>query len=79
MHTGYKELDEAICLHIVTKPKMPPIYCEKLTAMASSELGRVCVHGDDKEWRLIDRRLQALKKAGRIRYERPIWILVTPK
>jgi hypothetical protein len=78
MHTGYKELDEAICLHIVMKPKTHPIYSESLTVMASRELGRTCTHGDDKEWRLIDRRLQALKKAGRIRYERPAWVLVTP-
>jgi len=45
---------------------------------AAKEFGRDIVCGDDKEWRLIDRRLQALKKAGRIRYDRPRWVLVLP-
>jgi hypothetical protein len=78
MSTGYKELDDKICGHLATRPDVHPIYSNLLAMAAAKELGRDIVFGDDKEWRLIDRRLQALKKAGRIRYERPRWVLVLP-
>ena len=83
MHTKYNTLDDAICRHIETQPKRHPIYSELLARMAAQELGRGDMpFGDDKEWRLIDRRLQALKKAGRIRFVRemglkPRWELVS--
>ena len=77
MHTGYKELDDAICGHLAMRPDVHPIYSGLLAIAAAAELGRDRPHDDDKEWRLIDRRLQALKKAGRIRYERPRWVLVS--
>ena len=73
-----RKLDDAICGHLAMSHEVHPIYSGLLAVAAASELGRSTPHGDDKEWRLIDRRLQALKKAGRIRYERPRWVLVTP-
>lgn len=78
MSTGYKELDDEICAHIAARPDVHPIYSSLLAMAAAKEFGRDIVCGDDKEWRLIDRRLQALKKAGRIRYDRPRWVLVLP-
>jgi len=79
MGTGYKELDDAICAHIAISGKHP-IYSGLLLNMAATELGRSTDHGDEKEWRLIDRRLQALKKAGRVEYARlpARWVLVPP-
>ena len=71
MHTGFRELDDAICDHLEREPWRHPIYVDSLLRVAARELGRGdSPHGDDKEWRLIDRRLQALRKAGRIRYVR---------
>ena len=71
MHPGYKELDEAIIAHLEREPWRHPIYVESLARLAARELGRGDLpYGDDKEWRLIDRRLQALRKAGRIRHAR---------
>ena len=70
MSTGYKELDEAIKAHIEQRPGKHPIYSAKLLHMAAVELGRDAYRGDDKEWRLIDRRLQAMKKAGQVHYLR---------
>lgn len=77
MNTGYKELDEAIKAHIATGHGVHPIYARHLLFMAARELGREYV-GGDKEWRLIDRRLQALKKDRQILYSRPasIWVLL---
>ena len=70
MSSGYKELDEAIKAHIEQRPGHHPIYSTPLLDMAARELGREKYKGDDKEWRLIDRRLQALKKAGQVQYLR---------
>lgn len=66
----YKELDEAICGHLEKAPDRHPIYVDWLLERAAHALGREMSHGDEKEWRLIDRRLQALRKSGRIRYVR---------
>lgn len=70
MGTCYKELDDAIESHIAARRACHPIYSAPLLEMAARELGREAAYGDDREWRLIDRRLQALKKAGRVRYAR---------
>lgn len=70
MGTGYKELDDAIVQHIAKRPGHHPIYSGPLLDMAANELGRENQLGDDKEWRLIDRRMQALKKEGRIVFKR---------
>lgn len=71
MHTGYKDLDDAIIAHLEREPWRHPIYVESLARVAARELGRgELPWGDDKEWRLIDLRLQALRKAGRIKHVR---------
>lgn len=70
MHSGYKELDDAICEHIAALPWRHPIYSQKLLLMAASEIGRDVTESDEKVWRLIDRRLQALRKAGVLKHER---------
>jgi hypothetical protein len=74
---GYKELDDAIKSHIEQRPGKHPIYSAQLLHMAAVELGRDAYRGDDKEWRLIDRRLQALKKAGQVQHLRQParWVL----
>lgn len=77
MHTGYKELDDAICDHIGSGSTQHPIYAQRLLSMAVREVGGNTTESDDRVWRLIDRRLQALKKAGRLRYDRPRWVLVS--
>ena len=80
---AYRDLDDAIIAHLECEPWRHPIYVESLLRISAQELGRDATHGDEKEWRLIDRRLQALKKAGRLRYVRevglkPQWQVVTP-
>ena len=70
--TAYKEFDDAIVAHIVEQPWRHPIYSEYLLQAAARELGRGIAHGDEKEWRLIDRRLQVLRKAGRIEFVRGV-------
>lgn len=79
MNTRYKELDDAIKEHIGQRPGHHPIYSTPLLDMAALELGREAYLGDGKEWRLIDRRLQALKKASQVIYKlNPSqWVLVT--
>lgn len=74
----YEELDEAIKIHIKTTHEKHPVHSQNLLNIAASNLGRDMYRGDDKEWRLIDRRLQLLKKAGQIEYSRKLsrWTLV---
>ena len=78
MTAKYKKLDDAIKAHIGKRPGHHPIYSTPLLDMAARELGREAYLGDGKEWRLIDRRLQALKKAGQVIYKRDPaqWVLV---
>ena len=64
----YKTLDDAILGQLEREPWSHPIYVVSIAIIAAHELGRDTTHGDEKEWRLIDGRLQALKKAGRLRY-----------
>lgn len=73
----FKDLDDAICKHIESGSRQHPIYSQRLLAMACSEIGNT-TESDERVWRLIDRRLQALKKAGRLIYRRPQWALVSP-
>ena len=76
-----KALDDAIIAHIVQQPWRHPIYSEYLLQAAAQELGRAIAHGDEKEWRLIDRRLQALRKAAQIEFVRGVkkqWQVVEP-
>ena len=80
-HTGYKELDDAICAHIGSGSTQHPIYDQRLLNMAVREIDGNTTESDERVWRLIDRRLQALCKSGRIRYVRetglkPRWEVV---
>ena len=79
----YKTLDDAVIVQLEREPWSHPIYVLSIAIIAAHELGRDTTHGDEKEWRLIDRRLQALKKAKRLRYVRdigirPHWQVITP-
>ena len=79
--SAYKGLDDAIIAHIVQQPWRHPMYSEYLLQVAAQALGRAIAHRDDKQWRLIDRRLQALRKAGRIEFVRGVkkqWQVVKP-
>lgn len=65
----YAELDEAIVGYIARNRKNP-MHSSAVGKLSAEALGRDSEHGDEKEWRLIDRRLQAIRKAGRIKYEK---------
>ena len=78
MNIGYKELDDAIKAHIGQRPGYRPTYSTPLLKMAARELGLEAYRCDAKEWRLIARRLQFLKKAGQVIYKQDSaqWVLV---
>jgi hypothetical protein len=79
IESKFKVLDDAILLHLKNHPQQHPIYNRELNDISAKVLGRTMNHGDDKEWRLIDRRLQALRKEGKIAPRRtpmPHWVLV---
>ena len=64
----YKELDDAICVFI-GQGRGHPIYSQELDCIARPLLA------SNKtpfpvSWRLIDRRMQAMRKSGRLVYER---------
>lgn len=67
MSSGYKLLDDAIVEH-VSKSTIHPIYTSALLLKASEELGINAGIINENVWRLIDRRMQALRKAGRLVY-----------
>jgi hypothetical protein len=71
--TRFKVLDDAICEHIGGGSKQHPIYAQRLLNLAVLEVGGNTTESDERVWRLIDRRLQALKRVGRLRYVRPNW------
>lgn len=58
----YEQLDEAICQWIAGNLAGHPANSGRLQEIASG-----FIHGGEP-WRLIDRRLQALRKEGRIQY-----------
>jgi hypothetical protein len=61
MATDYTALDAAILEHLRSRSPVHPMYaraCEELARLASAS----------EPFRTIDRRLQALRKAGRIRF-----------
>ena len=66
--TKYAELDSAICEHI-ERGKGHPHYSDSLINIARPLLSKKTPFPE--EWRLIDRRMQAMRKAGRLVYERP--------
>jgi hypothetical protein len=59
-HIDYTEIDNAICHYLNTKDGHATIN-DQLCQMAAEITG-------GKPWRLIDRRMQAMKKAGRIEF-----------
>lgn len=64
----FKALDDAICDHIA-RGSGHPIYSSALAAIAKPLLATNRTPFPE-EWRLIDRRMQAMRKAGRLAYER---------
>ena len=69
LENRYRALDDAICDHF-RRDMGHPTNSSRLEQMARQvmvESGRP----NAVAWRLIDRRIQAMKKAGRLRFERP--------
>ena len=64
----YQELDDAICAHIAQRI-VHPTSSITLDAIARPLLARNKTPFPET-WRLIDRRMQLMRKAGRIVYER---------
>ena len=64
----YQELDNAICDYIA-RGAGHPIYSSVLAGIARSLLA-LNKTPFPEEWRIIDRRLQAMRKAGRLEYAR---------
>lgn len=64
----YKELDDAICAHIRSGMGHPT------NSRALDELAKPLLAANKTPypvaWRLIDRRIQVMRKAGRLVYER---------
>jgi hypothetical protein len=79
--SAYRVLDDTICAYLEREPGLHPMYSGVLMLLAAKELGREQSIGDEKEWRLIDRRLQAMRRAGRVQHVRekgirPRWEVV---
>ena len=68
MTNKYQELDAAICDYVARRAGHP-IYSSVLEGIARrlAAANRVPLQ---EPWRLIDRRMQSLRKAGRLAYER---------
>lgn len=64
----YHALDTAICGHIAREGGHP-IYSSILASIARPLLAKNKTPFPE-EWRLIDRRMQAMRKAGRLEYVR---------
>lgn len=62
--TDYTSIDAAIVKYIAAHPGASPTNDGGLRNMACDDYGQC----GDRSWRLIDRRLQAMRKAGRIVY-----------
>ena len=68
----YYQLDDAICAHIQGS-HMRPIYATNLLLMARELIVLDLVSRRSPflaVWRIIDRRMQAMRKTGRIEYVR---------
>ena len=68
----YAEYDKNL-LDIISRS--PRIFME-LTEMLRKENQKFCAPGDTNEWRVTDRRLQALRKAGKIKFQGCYWTAV---
>jgi hypothetical protein len=61
--TDFQELDDAICRHIQSGNPCHPTNSDMLEGIA-----RTMCSNSGTAWRLIDRRLQAMRKSGRLVY-----------
>ena len=79
MSADYTALDGAIKEYVGSNPGHHPIYSTELLTLAAHSLGREKCEGDKKEWRLVYRRLQSLRKDGLVRFVRKParWVLVS--
>ena len=71
MSNKYEQLDSNICKHIILG-RGHPSNSTKLEQMAREviEAGIGGNHPFQVAWRLIDRRIQAMRKSGRIEYDK---------
>ena len=63
--TDYTKLDAAILKELASGPAPNFLLCERLRHI-SEPLAKPNRYGQVEGWRVVDRRLQALRKAGRI-------------
>lgn len=61
-HHDYTKIDNAICEHLEAR-RGHPTNSYSLCHMAAQITG-------GKPWRLVDRRMQAMRKAGRLDYDK---------
>jgi len=68
----YQLLDDAICDFFSAGMRGSPCINDKLLLLAADALSTpaALAHIDQRCWRLIDRRMQAMRKAGRTKYLR---------
>jgi hypothetical protein len=73
MAHDYTELDEAI----IEKVAKGPVGFTAISFFVAKQSGSLEKNDPAPAWRIVDRRLQALRKAGRIRYQRKPegWVL----
>lgn len=62
---SYSELDAAILAHVASGSKAHPMYARKINGIA-----RGLLNPTQSVARLIDRRMQAMRKAGRLAFSR---------
>lgn len=73
----YSALDEAIVAHLKSiLANVHPTAADHLLRVAAEALGHKYKRSDDGPFRLIDRRLQALRKAGKIALVEKKWRVV---
>lgn len=78
MATDYSKLDAAILSAIEAKAPVPFHVFAYSGTVASESAALAHTEKNADAWRVVDRRLQAPRKAGRIRYQRKPegWVLV---
>lgn len=74
----YQELDEMIVWRIAQKPCSFTELQDEPISGAANALATPDRYEQRVGWRVIDRRLQALRKAGRIVFAKGVWSEVKP-
>lgn len=74
MSAHFVELDAAILALFDAGPKTASYINERLGAQ-SRALAKPDRYGDRNGWRVVDRRLQTLRKAGKIKTDNKAWSL----